>query len=183
MSSENEEKISSSLSSSKPTKNGKGKSDDEDEEKGVPNFWLEVMQSSRSVSSIIFDHDEPVLEYLKDIRVRMDAEKPAASYTLEFEFAENPFFRNRVLMKTFEFNNELDRKQPFKYHGPDLVRSIGTKIDWKPKKNVTVKLIKKKIKSRNRKAPPKIITKEQQQGSFFRFFESHEMHDKGRHTN
>lgn len=131
------------------------------------------------ISDLILDHDEPVLGYLQDVRVRYDEDKPASSYTLEFEFAENPYFRNRVLTKTFEFKNKINPAEPLKYRGPDLMRTIGSSIDWKPKKNVTVKLIKKKIKSRNRKAPPKIITKEEEQESFFCFFESHSMDDDG----
>lgn len=146
--------------------------EDNDGEKGVSNFWLDVLQSNQTVSSTIYDHDEPVLAYLQDIRIKMENEKPASSFSFEFEFAENPYFRNRVLTKTFEFKNQIDPKDPLKYRGPNLFRCIGCDIDWRPKKNVTVKLIKKKIKSKNRKAPPKIITKVKNQGSFFRFFES-----------
>ena len=54
----------------------------------------------------------------------------------------------------------------------DLEKAIGCKIDWKPNKNVTVKLIKKKLKSRNKKLPPKIVTKEEIQDSFFNFFDT-----------
>lgn len=146
--------------------------EDNDDEKGVSNFWLDVLQSNSTVSSTIYDHDEPVLAYLQDIRIKMENEKPASSFSFEFEFAENPYFRNRVLTKTFEFKNQIEPKDPLKYRGPNLFRCIGCDIDWKPKKNVTVKLIKKKIKSKNRKVAPKIITKTKKQGSFFRFFES-----------
>jgi len=164
----------------KRTEDKEDEEEDEDDEKGVPNFWLEVLQSSSRFEHLILEQDEPVLEYLVDIRVRMEREKPASSYTLEFEFADNPYFKNRVLTKTFEFKNEIDEWDPLSYGGPDLVRSIGCQIDWKPKKNVTVKLVKKKVKQPPRlvrgkvqKQPAKVITIEEKQQSFFRFFETH----------
>lgn len=164
----------------KRTEEKEDEDDDDEDEKGVPNFWLEVLQSSSRFEHLILEQDEPVLEYLVDIRVRMESEKPASSYTLEFEFADNPYFKNRVLTKTFEFKNEIDEWDPLSYGGPDLVRSIGCEIDWKPKKNVTVKLVKKKFKQPPRlvrgkvqKQPAKVITTEQKQQSFFRFFETH----------
>jgi len=53
-----------------------------------------------------------------------------------------------------------------------LEKSTGCKIDWKAGKNVTVKSVKKKIKPRNKKGVPKIITKEEKQDSFFNFFDT-----------
>lgn len=140
-------------------------------EKGIPNFWLETLQAFRMTAEMIEEHDEAVLAFLQDIRVKMHEQKPYG-YTLEFEFAENPYFSNKVLTKTFELKMDLDSKDPFSYDGPDLERCVGCKIDWKPNKNVTVRLTKKKIKGRNKKAPPKIITKEEKQESFFSFFET-----------
>jgi nucleosome assembly protein 1-like 1 len=97
-------------------------------------------------------------------------EQKPYGYKLEFHFAENPYFANKVLTKTYELTNDIDPKDPFSFEGPDLHRSLGCKIDWKPAKNVTVKLIKKKLKPKNKKGVPKIITKEEKQDSFFNFF-------------
>lgn len=144
---------------------------DKKDEKGVPNFWLETLQSFRITAEIIQEHDEPILAYLQDIRVRLFNEKPYG-YTLEFEFAENPYFTNKVLTKTYELKTEVDEKDPFSFEGPDLNKATGCKIDWKAGKNVTVKLTKKKLKPRNKKTPPKVITKEEKQDSFFNFFET-----------
>lgn len=140
-------------------------------EKGIPNFWLEVLQSCGQIGEFIMDYDEPVLAFLEDIRVRMNESEPIG-YTLEFEFGANPYFTNKVLTKTFEFKTKVDQKEPFYYDGPNVAKSIGCTIDWKPNKNITVKLIKKKLKGRNKKAPPKVITKEEEQASFFNFFKS-----------
>lgn len=140
-------------------------------EKGIPNFWLETLQACRITAEMIQEHDEPVLAFLQDVRVKMHEQKPYG-YTIEFEFAENPYFTNKVLTKTFELKTDVDPKDPFSFDGPDLERCTGCKIDWKPNKNVTVRLVKKKIKGRNKKAPPKVISKEEKQESFFTFFET-----------
>jgi hypothetical protein len=128
------------------------------EEKGIPNFWLETLHAFRMTAELVQECDEPILAFLQDIQVKMFEQKPYG-YTLEFHFAENPFFTNTVLTKTYELKIELDAKDPFTFEGPDLDKVIGCKIDWKAGKNVCVNLIKKKLKSKNKKAPPKIITK------------------------
>jgi len=140
-------------------------------EKGIENFWLVTLQSFRITSEIIQEYDEPILGYLKDIRVKLFDKKPYG-YTLEFYFNENPYFTNKVLTKTYELKTEVDPKDPFSYDGPDLDKAIGCKINWNPNKNVCTKLIKKKLKPRNKKQPPKIVTKEEKQDSFFNFFET-----------
>lgn len=153
-----------------PIENGEPKKDAESE-KGIKNFWLETLQSFRITSETIQEYDEPILAYLEDITCRLFETKPYG-YVLEFHFAENPYFTNKMLTKTYELKTEVDPKDPFSFDGPDLEKAIGCKIDWKPNKNVTVKLIKKKLKSRNKKLPPKIVTKEEIQDSFFNFFDT-----------
>lgn len=147
-------------------KNGNGT-----DEKGISNFWLDTLQSFRITAEIIQEQDEPALAYLQDIRCHLFDKKPYG-YTLEFHFSENPYFTNKVLTKTYELKTEIDPKDPFSFEGPDLEKAIGCKIDWKAGKNLTVRQIKKKIKPRNKKGPPKIITKEEKQDSFFNFFDT-----------
>lgn len=142
-----------------------------EEEKGIPNFWLETLQSLRMTAELIQEPDEAILAYLTDIQCKYFDQKPYG-YTLEFHFAENPYFTNKVLTKTYELKIEVDAKDPFSFEGPDLDKVNGCKIDWKAGKNVTVKLIKKKIKSKNKKQPPKVVTKEEKQDSFFNFFDT-----------
>lgn len=144
---------------------------EEEEEKGVKNFWLETLQSFRITSEIIQEHDEPILSYLQDIQVKLFDKKPYG-YTLEFHFAENPYFTNKVLTKTYQLKIEVDSNDPFSYEGPDLEKATGCTINWNPTKNVCMKLVKKKLKSKNKKQPPKIVSKEEKQDSFFNFFET-----------
>lgn len=161
----------------KPAETNGDAKKEEPEEKGIKNFWLETLQSFRITSEIIQEYDEPILSYLEDVKVRLFESKPYG-YVLEFYFAENPYFTNKVLTKTYELKTEVDPKDPFSFDGPDLEKAVGCKVDWKPNKNVTVKLIKKKLKSRNKKTPPKIVTKEEKQDSFFNFFDTPGKHGK-----
>jgi hypothetical protein len=144
---------------------------EQSQEKGIGNFWLETLQSFRMTGERIEPQDEPILAYLQDIRCVLFDEKPMG-FRLEFHFAENPFFTNKILTKSYYLKNQVDKMDPFSYEGPDLDKTLGCKIDWKTGKNVTVKLIKKKLKAKNKKAAPKIITKEEKQQSFFNFFET-----------
>jgi len=142
-----------------------------EEEKGVKNFWLETLQSFRITSEIIQEYDEEILGYLRDIKVKLFEAKPYG-YTLEFYFNENPYFSNTVLTKTYVLKTEVDPKDPFSYDGPDLEKATGCQIEWKEGKNVCMKMVKKKIKPKNKKQPPKVVTKEEKQDSFFNFFDT-----------
>jgi hypothetical protein len=143
-----------------------------EKEIGIKNFWLDTLQSFRLTAELVREVDEPILAYLQDIKVKLFNTQPYG-YTIEFYFAENPYFTNKVLTKTYELTSEIDPKDPFSFEGPDMKRSIGSKIDWREGKNVTVKMVKKKLKSKNKKVPPKIVTKEEEQETFFvDFFKS-----------
>lgn len=148
------------------------------EEKGIKNFWLETLQSFRITSEIVQEYDEEILGYLEDIQVKLFDKKPYG-YSLEFTFSENPFFSNKVLTKTYILKTEVDPKDPFSYDGPDLEKATGCLITWKEGKNVCKKMVKKKLKSKNKKQPPKIVTKEEKQDSFFNFFETPKMPKSG----
>lgn len=143
----------------------------ETEEKGVKNFWLETFQSFRITTEIIQEYDEEILGYLEDVKVTMFDKRPYG-YSLEFFFKENPFFTNKVLTKSYVLKTEVDATDPLSYDGPDLETSTGCTINWKEGKNVCMKLVKKKLKPRNKKQPPKVVTKEERQDSFFNFFET-----------
>jgi len=145
--------------------------DAEETEKGIKNFWLETLQSFRITSEIIQEYDEEILGYLQDVQVKLFSEKPYG-YTLEFYFSENPFFTNTVLTKTYVLKTVVDPASPFEFDGPDLEKATGCTINWKEGKNVCMKMVKKKLKPRNKKQPPKVVTKEEKQDSFFNFFET-----------
>eukprot|EP00743_Colponemidia_sp_Colp-15_P000001 GILK01000001.1.p1 GENE.GILK01000001.1~~GILK01000001.1.p1 ORF type:complete len:362 (-),score=115.28 GILK01000001.1:63-1121(-) len=129
-----------------------------DDVKGVPEFWLRAMRNHYLLNDMIQDHDEEALRALVDIKSGF-LEGEQKGFYLEFHFAENAFFENRVLTKKY-FMVEEDE--------PVLDHAEGTPIQWKQGKNVTVTMVKKKQKSRS--GNKRTVTKEEPQASFFNFF-------------
>ena len=66
----------------------------EEDEKGIPSFWLQCLASKSSVGYLITPEDEPALEALSDIKCEYDDE--FTSFTLYFYFQENEYFTNKV---------------------------------------------------------------------------------------
>ena len=66
---------------------------------------------------------------MQDIKVNLFDKKPYG-YSLDFHFAANPFFENRILTKTYALKTEVDPKDPFAYDGPDLDKATGCVINW-----------------------------------------------------
>lgn len=138
--------------------------------KGIPDFWLHTFKSTDLISEMIQEYDEPVLKFLRDVRVRMHEQKPYG-YTIEFHFNENEFFANKVLTKTYELSTEVDDKDPFSFDGPVLYKSTGCKIEWVKGKDVTMRLVKKKQKHKS-SGMTRVIHKEEKQDSFFNYFDN-----------
>jgi len=130
--------------------------------KGIPQFWLTVLQNNMHVGQIICEADEDALTYLRDIRCA-ELEGESEGFTLTFYFAENPYFTNTTLTKTYHMEQE-------ELFGELLFdHASGSKIDWKAGKNLTVKQIKKKTKAKGKK-PARVVTVEEPCESFFSFF-------------
>mmetsp|Transcript_53497 Transcript_53497/g.88869 ORF Transcript_53497/g.88869 Transcript_53497/m.88869 type:complete len:376 (+) Transcript_53497:90-1217(+) len=135
--------------------------------KGIPDFWLTSMKNNDQLADHITEKDEQVLKFLTDIKASPLVDRKG--FSLEFVFSENPFFTNTILSKSYYMLEEEELI---------LDHAEGTKIDWKPGKNVTVKLMKKKTSGRGRK-PAKTITKMEPCDSFFNFFNPPEVPDAG----
>jgi len=148
--------------------------DMDEDAKGIPKFWMYALKNANEdcLMGMLEAHDEPVLEYLNDITV--DLKQPNnTGFTLNFLFAENPFFSNSVLTKEYVLREDPDPDCPLEYDGPEIISCKGCKIDWKAGKDVTKTTLKvKKIKSRKaaKGSPDKEITKEVKADSFFNFF-------------
>jgi nucleosome assembly protein 1-like 1 len=128
---------------------------------GVPEFWVGVLRANEVTAAQITEKDEEVLEYLVDIRSRELDGEDECGFEITFEFAENPFFENTTLVKTYHMVDSDD---------PVLEKATGTKIEWKSGKNVTVKVMKKKPKPGKGGKASKPITKTEPVASFFSFF-------------
>lgn len=135
--------------------------------KGIPEFWLNVLRGSELAADSLHEHDEPILKHLKDITTEVYTNPPG--FSLFFHFSPNPFFKNATLKKYYELSVHPDPTDPFDFDGPTLIKSVGDKIDWEDGKDITKKVVKKKVK----KGPSagKMLTKSVRAESFFNFFD------------
>lgn len=145
----------------------------EDDEKGIPGFWLQCLASKSSVGYLIASEDEPALEALSDIKCEYDDE--FTSFTLFFYFQENEYFTNKVLTKKYGVSPDLlDDKSPA------LTLNEGTEIDWKPSKNLCVTEITKKQKAKGgkNKGQTRTVKTSIPKKSFFHYFSSPKPEDE-----
>jgi len=121
---------------------GKGEpgteSSDPVEPKGIPSFWLTIFKNVPALQELIQKHDEPVLEKLVDIKVRLSQPGEPMAFTLDFYFDSNEFFTNAVLTKTYDLQTEPHEDSPFSFEGPEIVSCSGCQIDWKDGKDITI---------------------------------------------
>lgn len=146
-----------------------------DSVKGIPDFWLTVFQNANEgvLHGTIEAIDEPILKYLEDVTVALPETNDG--FTINFHFAPNDFFTNSVLFKEYKLRNDYDREDPLDFDGPEVIKSISCKIDWKSGKNPGIKIIKQKVKPKGKgKGGPKMVTKEEKRDTFFNYFKSHE---------
>ncbi|POS83279.1 putative nucleosome assembly protein [Erysiphe pulchra] len=129
--------------------------------KGIPEFWLSAMKNQASLAGMITDRDEAALKDLIDVRMEY-LEKPG--FRLIFEFAENEFFTNKILTKTYFYQNESGYGGDFIYDHAE-----GDKIDWKADKDLTVRVESKKQRNKNTKQT-RVVKKTVPTDSFFNFF-------------
>jgi nucleosome assembly protein 1-like 1 len=155
-----------------------GEEDEEDEDKdeeeaavkpeettdaitGIPEFWLSAMKNQISLAEMITDRDEAALKHLTDVRMEY-LDKPG--FRLIFEFAENDFFTNTTITKTYFYQNESGYGGDFIYDHAE-----GDKIDWKAGKDLTVRIESKKQRNKNTKQT-RVVKKTVPTESFFNFF-------------
>ena len=111
-----------------------------DATKGIPEFWLSAMKNS-SLAETVTDRDEAALKDLTNIRMEY-LDKPG--FRLIFEFAENEFFTNKSVTKTYYYQEQSGYGGDFIYDHAE-----GDKIDWKSGKDLTVKVESKKQRNKS----------------------------------
>jgi nucleosome assembly protein 1-like 1 len=109
---------------------------------GIPEFWLSAMKNQISLAEMITDRDEGALKTLVDIRMEY-LDKPG--FRLIFEFAENEYFTNKTITKTYYYQNESGYGGDFIYDHAD-----GDKIDWKAGQDLTVRVEQKKQRNKSK---------------------------------
>ncbi|CAO4375168.1 unnamed protein product [Caenorhabditis nigoni] len=135
--------------------------------KGIKQFWLTVLKTHDLIAETIEEHDIPILESLIDITTT--ASKDPAGFKIEFHFAPNDYFKNKVLSKTYILNFEPEEGSELSFDGPHIVKILGDQIEWNDGKNVTKKAVKKKQKKGANAG--KFLTKTVKADSFFNFFD------------
>lgn len=138
-----------------------------DDTKGIPHFWLTALKNTDITFEMIQEHDEPILEHLTEVECQLSNDP--MKFVLTFHFSPNDYFTNSVLTKEYTLSCSPDKDDPFDFDGPEIIACKGSSIDWKPNKNVTIKLMKKKQKHKT-KAQTRFVTKQVKAESFFNFF-------------
>lgn len=109
---------------------------------GIPEFWLSAMKNQISLAEMITDNDVEALKHLTDIRMEY-LDRPG--FRLIFEFAENDVFTNKTITKTYYYQEESGYGGDFIYDHAE-----GDKIDWKPGKDLTVRVENKKQRNKSK---------------------------------
>jgi len=123
---------------------------------GVPGFWMQAFQNNVMLAEEIHKHDEPVLAYLLDVKTSTQLSGGKQGFQLAFVFADNPYFCNQLLTKTYLMDPEDEDEC--------LERAAGCTIIWKEGMNVTVKMVQKKQKKKGKTRTVKV---EEPADSFF----------------
>lgn len=140
--------------------------------KGIPDFWLTAMQNHPMLAELITEADAPALSKLTNITLNYTEDNHG--FVIGFAFADNEFFANKVLTKTYYLQNNVGNAFE------DLVyaKSEGCTIDWKTGKNLTVKIETKKQRHKGSKKT-RVVKREVPTESFFRFFSPPKMPTQG----
>ncbi|KAM4818828.1 nucleosome assembly protein 1-like 2 [Thomomys bottae] len=152
--------------------------ENKEDPKGIPDFWLTVLKNVEVLTPLIKKHDEPILKLLTDIKVKLSEPGEPLSFTLEFHFKPNEYFKNELLTKTYVLKSRLDCYDPHPYRGTAIEYSKGCDIDWNEGKNVTIKTITKKQKHRIW-GTIRTVTEDFPKHSFFNFFSPRGINLKG----
>ena len=108
---------------------------------GIPEFWLSAMKNQISIAELITDRDEAPLKSLTDIRMEY-LDQPG--FRLIFEFSENEFFSNKIITKTYFYQEESGYGGEFIYD-----RAEGDKIEWRSGKDLTIRVESKKQRNKS----------------------------------
>ena len=109
--------------------------------KGIPEFWLSAMKNQVSLAELITDRDEGALKHVTDVRMEY-LDRPG--FRLIFEFAENEFFTNKTISKTYFYQEDTG-------YGGDYIydHAEGEKIEWKDGQDLTVRVESKKQRNKS----------------------------------
>ncbi|XP_058392285.1 nucleosome assembly protein 1-like 3 [Diceros bicornis minor] len=154
----------------------KGKPKKEDP-KGIPDYWLTVLKNVDKLGPMIQKYDEPILKFLSDVSLKFSKPGQPISYTFEFYFLPNPYFRDEMLTKTYIIKSKPDHDDPFFSWGWEIQDCKGCKIDWRRGKDVTMTTTQSRTTATGEiKIQPRVVPN----ASFFNFFSPPEIPQIGK---
>lgn len=139
-------------------------------------FWLKALKNHPALEEMIEKWDAEVLEFLKDITCKdLDPDDEGKGFRMTFHFAANPYFDNAVLSK--EYRTKQDSTYSWEVSAFEV---SGCSVNWKEGKNVTVALVKKKVKGGGAKKSKQAKERAEPRSSFFRSFFTRNLKEGGR---
>lgn len=146
--------------SEEPSKKIEEDKEDEETVAGIPEFWLTALKTHPQISETISEEDCEALKHLIDVRMTY-LEKPG--FRLEFEFSDNAFFTDKVLVKTYHYQENVS--------GGDYVYDFaeGCAINWKEGKDLTVTVETKKQRHKGTNKT-RVVKRTVPAETFFNFF-------------
>lgn len=124
---------------------GGANSGDAQQQQPLPGFWLNAMMHNSLLASYVEEHDRDALLFLQNVTCTEllsadDGPDAPSGFQLTFQFAEsNPFFSNRELTK------RLVVESLYGHGTPNLNESVGTDIQWKEGKKLTVMIEERQV--------------------------------------
>src|SRR5271167_2139817 len=109
--------------------------------KGIPEFWLSAMKNMVAIADLITSKDEEVLRHLEDIRLSY---LDVPGFKIEFVFAGNKFFTDKVLTKSYFYQQQAGYGGDFIYDHAE-----GMDIKWNEGKDLTVKIETKRQRNKS----------------------------------
>ncbi|CAI5524752.1 unnamed protein product [Closterium sp. Naga37s-1] len=116
----------------------------------VNDFWMTVLLNHGLLHAFFTEEDRQVLEYLRGLDVE-DYKDIKLGYSITFAFAENPYFSNKELTKSYKYTEE------------GTANVEATKIEWKEGMDLTAPKPKQDKPGKKRQL--------EEQESFFKWFE------------
>lgn len=92
----------------------------------IDKFWVTVFVNHPQISALLDEEDEDALHFLTSVDVK-ESEDIKSGYEINFHFAENKYFENKVISKKFSVSNDSEGE----------MKCEATQIIWKPKMDLT----------------------------------------------
>ncbi|XP_069785195.1 protein SET-like [Narcine bancroftii] len=102
----------------------------------IPGFWVTAFLNHPQLSALIDENDEEVFNYMMRLEVE-EFEDIKSGFRIKFNFSENPYFENMLLIKEFHLGTggkPVSQSTPIKWKkGMDLT-SLNRGLDGKGRK-------------------------------------------------